>query len=107
MYSFGVISAQTPPKSRPAPESKGKTAAERVADAILAEQKDEQDLSWYGNVYPALRKKYGKPVTRELYNAWRERFVANVMIPMAQNKGWDTSEVRAKFMKGTEKQPAE
>jgi hypothetical protein len=99
--AFGISAhaqTQKPPNST--------SKADKAADQILAEQKEEEGLSWYGDVYPALKRKYSKPVSRQIYDSWRDKFFNDVVMPAASKKGYDTSHLRDDFMKATEKQPS-
>ncbi len=87
-------------------KSQNETAADKAADKILADTKELEAPSWYGEVYPALKRKYKKPVSRELYDTWRERYFQNEMVPRILKAGYGLEPARREFMKGTEKQPS-
>jgi hypothetical protein len=86
---------------------KSEDDADKIADRILAETKQHQFVpKWYNDVYPALKKKYKNPVSRELYDTWRQHYFEDVVSPAAIESGYGVEPVRQQFMKLTEKQPS-
>jgi hypothetical protein len=81
--------------------------ADKAADKILADTKELQIVPrWYEQVYPALKRKYKKPVSYALYDAWRERYFQNEVAPLMLKYGYGLESARHEFMERTEKQPA-
>jgi hypothetical protein len=81
---------------------------EKTADRILAETNELQVTDkWYGNVYPALRMKYGRPVPRALYDAWRKNYFRDSVMPIALKYGYSPSVFEEAFDKATERQPSD
>ena len=79
----------------------------KVADKILAETSDLQVADkWYMDVYPALRTKYGMPVTRALYDLWRESYFRDSVMPVAMKYGYNTAVFHDAFFKATQRQPS-
>ena len=107
--SYVQIRAQSPKADSKEKDCKRKdksqNKADAVADKILAET-SEVAPSWYGDVYPALKRKYNKPVSRELYDRWRKRYYENVVVPQVLKDGYNLESARQEFMKQTEKQPS-
>src|SRR5713226_8011826 len=90
--SYAQIRAQSPKADSKKKDSKKKdkspNEADTVADQILAET-GQVVPSWYGDVYPALKRKYNKPVSRELYDRWRRRYYENVVVPQVLKDGYN------------------
>src|SRR5580658_3047201 len=91
--AVGLIlgSAPNPAQAQSKATKAAGSKADQVADQILKEQGELDGLSWYGDVYPALKRKFGKPVTRNLYDAWRERYFNDVIIPYLAKQSMDTT----------------
>src|SRR2546428_13378571 len=86
--------------------SRAQTSVDKAADKILAETKELQVATrWYEDVYPALRRKYGKPVSRQLYDAWRNRYFTNEVKPIMYKHNYNTVVAEQEFMKQTKEQP--
>jgi hypothetical protein len=101
----GLMFASSPAQSQSKATKTTANKADQAAAQILKEQGELDGLSWYGDVYPALKKKYGKEVTRTLYDAWRERYFEDVIAPYLTKHGYSTATAHQDFMSATEKQP--
>jgi hypothetical protein len=102
--SLGLGNAQQQPQSQTAKSPHDK--ADKAADQILQEQNESDELSWYDDLYPALKRKYRKSVTRSLYDTWREIYFRQYVAPALISKGYGYETVRRQFMAATEKQPS-
>jgi hypothetical protein len=81
--------------------------ADETANKILAETKELQVVPrWYEQIYPSLKRKYKKPVSRSLYNTWRELYFEDEVAPLMVQRGYGYASAREEFMKQTEKQPS-
>jgi hypothetical protein len=83
-------------------------ADKKAADKILAKNEEglqEVVVRWYKGVYPALRKKHPKPVSRATYDAWRKEYFENEVAPLLDRYGYSREGGRVGFMDATENQP--
>ena len=95
--------AQSKKQDKKPPE----TDADKIADKILADTNRRGFVTnWYGEVYPALKRKYKNPVSRSLYDGWRERYFQNEVAPVVLEDGYGLESARQEFMTRTEKQPS-
>lgn len=85
---------------------KGQSDAEKTADEML---KTTEDLNfvdkWYNEIYPALKRKYKKPINRGLYDSWREMYYNKTAGPLLLEHGYGFEAARDGFTKGTQRQP--
>ena len=59
----------------------------------------------YNEIYPALKRKYNKPISRELYDSWREMYYQKEVGPVLMKHGYGFESGLEQFMKGTKQQP--
>jgi hypothetical protein len=106
--SCAQTQAQTPKAdSRKQGKDQKSNKADETADKILAETKELQVVSkWYEQIYPALKRKYKKPVSHPLYDTWRELYFEDEVAPLMVQRGYGYASAREAFMKQTEKQPS-
>ena len=67
-------------KKKSSAKKQDQSEADKIADAILADTKEANFVpKWYEEIYPALKRKYKEPVSRELYDTWRTRYYYDVV----------------------------
>jgi hypothetical protein len=101
-----VTETRSDQPASPAEPSRISADGSKAADKILAETNDLRVADkWYMDVYPALQGKYGKPVSRALYDLWRESYFRDSVMPVAIQYGYNTDDFHRAFIKATARQP--
>ena len=89
-------------------KKQNESAADKTANKILAETKDPLLVTkWYEEIFPALRRKYKRPVSRQTYDAWRFRYFDDEVKPRLLASGENLEGSWQAYKKLTERQPSE
>jgi hypothetical protein len=101
-------STNTDSTTKKTTKKQNESEADKIADKILAETTDPLlATKWYEEIFPALKRKYKKTVSRETYDAWRFAYFDNEVRPKVTEAGISGEEARQAFKKLTERQPSE